>query len=258
VRAAASALACLALALTLACGDDGEGQTVRVFAASSLTDAFTEIGERFEERGPGVNVEFNFAGSPALRTQIAEGARADVLATADVDNMRAALEQELVADEGVAFARNRLVLIVPASNDAGIESLEDLATPGVKLVLALAEVPVGRYARDAIRKMAFDDDFAERVLANIVSEEPNVKAVVAKVQLGEADAGIVYASDVTQATADEVTAFEIPDPYNVIATYPIAVTAGASDNALPQAFIDFVLSDEGQSILQRHGFMSIR
>ncbi len=232
---------------------------LRVFAAASLTEAFTEAGRAFEAAHPGVAVTFNFAGSQALRTQLAQGARADLLASADEETMAAAQRDGTIAGEPRVFARNRLVLIVPAANPSGIARLQDLARPGVKLVLAGPQVPVGAYARQSLAAMerdpAFGPGFAQRVLGNVVSEETNVKQVVAKVQLGEADAGIVYASDVTPAARDAVRAIEIPDRLNVVARYPIALVRGAADAATARAFVDFLLSPTGQAILAHHGFL---
>ncbi len=230
-----------------------------VFAASSLTDAFTEAGHAFEVAYPGSSVRFNFAGSPTLRTQLAQGARADALAVADQGNMQAAFKQGLIVSPGPTFVRNRLAIIAPKPNRADVTSTADLASQGLKLVLASAEVPVGAYAREAIAKMdaepAYGAGFGKRVLANVVSDEPNVKAVVTKVQLGEADAGIVYVTDVTASVADELTVIDIPDLYNVIASYPIAVTRDTPKSVLARTFIDFLLSDQGQTIMKRYGFL---
>ncbi|MDE3095955.1 MAG: molybdate ABC transporter substrate-binding protein [Chloroflexota bacterium] len=235
--------------------------TLTVFAAASLTDAFHAEATAFRQAHPGIDITFNFAGSPTLRTQLAQGARADVLATADMANMQEALKAGVVRDAGVAFARNRLTIIVPKSNPAKIETPADLAKPGVKLVLAANGVPVGTYARQAIAKMAADPafgaDFAKRVLANVVSDESDVKAVVAKVQLGEADAGIVYTSDVTKAIMPDVFMVAIPDAYNVIADYPVAITKGAKRPDAAQAFIDFLLSVNGQAILALNGLTPV-
>jgi molybdate transport system substrate-binding protein len=234
--------------------------SITVFAAASLTDAFNDIGEAFTTEHPDASVTFNFAGSPALVTQLEQGASADVLATADERNMASALEKELVVDAGETFAQNKLAIIVPADNPANIAAPEDLANDGLKLVLAEASVPVGNYARQSLEKLsadaAYGADFGANVLANLVSEEPNVKAVVTKVQLGEADAGIVYVTDVTADVADEITLIEIPEKFNVIATYPIAVTADAGSPDIAAAFIDFVLSDAGQAILEEYGFVA--
>lgn len=237
-----------------------EGEIV-VFAAASLTDAFEDIADAFEAEHPGTYVTLNFGGSPALRTQIQEGASADIYAPADIANMEQALQGDLVVDTGRAFARNRLGVIVPADNPAGITAIEDLGNEGVQLVLAASDVPVGRYARESIEKMqadgSFGEDFVRRVTRNIVSEEPNVKAVVTKVQLGEADAGIVYVTDVTADIAKDVSLIVIPDNFNAIAEYPIAVTTSAENTAGAEAFIEFVLTEKGQAILEQNGFQPI-
>lgn len=236
-----------------------QGQ-LTVFTAASLTDAFQEIAATLEQGNPGTKVTFNFAGSPTLRTQLAQGARADVFASADEPNMQGAQQDGTIAGEPRIFARNLLVVIVPAANPAGIATLQDLARAGIKLILARKEVPVGNYARQSLDKMsqdtAFSRDFATRVLANLVSEEPNVKQVVTKVQLGEADAGIVYASDVTPAVRGALRVLSIPEPLNVVARYPIAVVKDAANAAGARVFIDYVLSPAGQAILTRHGFLA--
>jgi molybdate transport system substrate-binding protein len=228
-----------------------------VFAAASLTDAFREIGTIIEQANPGTKVRFNFAGSPTLRTQLAQGARADVYASADEPTMQAARRDGSLGGEPRVFAQNLLVMIVPTQSPA-IATLQELAKPDLKVVLAHREVPVGNYARQSLAKMsrdaAFGGDFAERVIANVVSEEVNVKQVVTKVQLGEADAGIVYATDVTTAARGALRAIDIPTQFNVIARYPIAVVKGARHAAGAQAFIDYVLSPAGQAVLTRHGF----
>ncbi len=250
----------MTLQLTLflvACGTatTPKPQTLTVFAASSLTDAFTEIGKNFENGNPGVTVTFNFAGSQALRTQIEEGAPVDVFASASSKEMDTLVTGKFVAD-GVkqVFLNNKLVVIVPTDNPAGLETLEDIAKPGIKLVLAAEEVPVGNYARQALdlMKASFGTDFKDKVLANVVSNEDNVKQVLAKVQLGEADAGIVYTSDVV--AAPELKQIEIPMAVNVIVKYPIAPLAESANTDLAKAFIDYVLSTEGQATLQKWGF----
>lgn len=232
-----------------------EHVTLNVFAASSLTDAFTEIGESFEAVNSGVTVTFNFAGSQALRTQIEEGAPADVFASASGKEMDTAVEGKFVPD-GVTqiFLSNQLVVILPADNPAGLEKLEDLANPGIKIVLAAEEVPVGNYARQSLELMngSFGDDFKDKVLVNVVSNEDNVKQVVSKVQLGEADAGIAYVSDIV--ASPDLKTIEIPTELNVIAKYPIAPLAASENAEVAQAFINYVLSVEGQAVLQRWGF----
>ena len=202
-----------------------------IFAAASLTDAFREMATEIEPANPGTKLTFNFAGSPTLRTQLAQGARADVFASADEPNMEGAEKDGTISGKPQIFARNVLVVIVPAKNSAGIQTLQDLTKPNLKLVLTNKDVPVGNYARQALEKMSQDPtygpDFATRVLTNLVSEETNVKQVAAKVQLGEADAGIVYSTDVTPALRSAVRVIVIPAEFNVIAKYPLAAVKGA-------------------------------
>jgi len=234
---------------------------VVVFAAASLTDAFQEIAQRFQAQHPGATVTFNFAGSSALRTQLAQGAKADVFASADQKNMRGAQEDGTIAGEPQIFVRNRPVVVVPASNPASIAEFKDLAKPGLRLVLEAKDVPIGNYARQILAKASEDSrygaDFADRVLGNVVSEETNVKAALTKVALGEADATFVYVSDVTPDVRDKVRIVDVPDEFNVVAEYSIALVKEAPNPAGGQAFIDFVLSPEGQAILQKWGFTPI-
>jgi molybdate transport system substrate-binding protein len=230
-----------------------------IFTAASLTDAFKEMAAQIEQANPGTKLTFNFAGSPTLRTQLAQGARADVFASADEPNMYGAEKDGTISGEPRIFARNLLVVVVPAHNPAGIKTLQDLAKPKLKLVLTNKDVPVGNYARQALDKMsqdpAFGNDFAKRVLANLVSEETNVKQVASKVQLGEADAGIVYSTDVTQAIRSAVRVIDIPPEFNVIAKYPITAVKGTRNESGGRAFIEYVLSPAGQAILTRLGFL---
>jgi molybdate transport system substrate-binding protein len=227
-----------------------------------LTGVFQEAAAAFQSAHPGTRITFNFAGSPTLRTQLEQGARADILATADQANMEAAAAKGLLGGSATVFAKNKLTVIVPKSNPAGIATATDLAKPDVKLVLAQEDVPAGKYAREALRKMEADRaagaGFSQEVLANVVSDEANVKAVVAKIQLGEADAGIVYTTDVTAALVNDVTTVAIPDAYNVVAEYPVAVTNDASEPDIARAFIDFLLSDQGQAILIQGGFIGVK
>jgi molybdate transport system substrate-binding protein len=173
--------------------------------------------------------------------------------------MAGAEKDGTISGEPQIFARNLLVVVVPAKNPAGIHTLHDLTQPKLKLLLTNKDVPVGNYARQALEKMSqdptFGHDFATRVLTNLVSDETNVKQVASKVQLGEADAGIVYSTDVTPALRDRVRVIEIPPEFNVIATYPIAAVTGARNETGARAFIAYVLSPAGQAILGRHGFL---
>jgi molybdate transport system substrate-binding protein len=233
-----------------------DGGELTVFAAASLTDAFGEIKAALEAEHPGLTITYNFAGSQALVTQMGEGAEADVFASASNTQMKAAQEKGLISGEPVTFVRNQLVIVTPKDNPAGIDSPDDLGTAGVRLVLAQADVPAGRYAREVICGMgqdpAFGADFVGRVAGNVVSEEEDVRTVLTKVQLGEADAGIVYVSDAS-VSGEQVQRIEIPAEFNILATYPIATVTGG-DESLGEAFTAYVLSDEGQAALAEHGF----
>lgn len=238
---------------------DSAPSTLTVFAAASLTDAFGELGRMLERRHPGLTVQFNFAGSQQLATQLEQGAPADVFASADQRWMSYAKEKGLVQGETPVFARNRLVVIVPRTNPARLAALRDLARRGTKVLMAAEGVPAGKYSREALQNLAaapgFPTGYDRRVLANVVSQEESVKGVVAKVQLGEADAGIVYRSDVTAPVSRDVRVFEIPDPYNVIASYPIAVVKGARNREAARLFLDLVSNEAGQRVLQEHGLL---
>ncbi|HEY7908105.1 MAG TPA: molybdate ABC transporter substrate-binding protein [Thermomicrobiales bacterium] len=231
--------------------------TLTVFAAASLTESFTEIKATFEKANPSVTVTYNFAGSQALVTQMTQGAPADVFASADQPNMDNAIKGGVIAGTPQIFVKNKLVIIVPKDNKAGIATPKDLAKPGIKFDTAQASVPVGTYTQQALDNFSklpeYGADFKANVNKNTVSQEDNVKAIVQKVQLGEADAGIVYATD-AQAAKDKLTLIDIPDAQNVIATYPVAVVKGAKQAALGQKFIAYLLSADGQAILQKYGF----
>jgi molybdate transport system substrate-binding protein len=234
-----------------------DGGDLTVFAAASLTDAFTQIQTDLQAANPDVAIVYNFGSSSTLATQLTEGAVADIFASANTAQMDAAVAAGLVSGEPVAFVRNRLAIVAPADNPAGIDSPDDLAGEGLRLVLAQAEVPAGRYAREAVCVMgsdsaAYGGDFVARVAANVVSEEEDVRDVLAKVVLGEADAGIVYVSDAA-AAGDQVHVVDIPDDVNILATYPVAALVGG-DQALASAFIAHLLSEEGQATLAEFGF----
>lgn len=231
-----------------------------VFAAASLTEAFDEIAQDFSTRYPGSNIIYNFAGSQQLAQQLGQGAPADVFASANRAQMEVAIEAgRVVSGTQHTFVRNRLVVIYPNENPGSLSNLQDLAKPGLKLVLAAKEVPVGSYSLEFFAKASASPDFnatySETVLANVVSYEENVRAVLSKVVLGEADAGIVYTSDVTPDAAGEVGRIEIPDELNVVAAYPIAPVADANNPALAQAFVEYVLSEAGQTVLAKYGFI---
>ena len=231
--------------------------TLTVFAAASLTESFGAVKTAFEKANPGVAVQYNFAGSQALVTQLTQGAKADVFASADQPNMDNATKGGVIGGEPQVFAKNKLVIILPKDNKAGIQSPKDLAKPGIKFDTAQDSVPVGTYTQQVLDNFSklpdYGPDFKANANKNVVSKEDNVKAIVQKVQLGEADAGIIYTTD-AQASADKLTLIPIPDAQNVIASYPIAVTKDAKQAGLGQQFIDFLLGAEGQAIMQKYGF----
>lgn len=233
--------------------------TLTVFAAASLTDAFQEIGQKFELYNPGVKVVFNFAGSQILSQQINHGAVADIFASANAAQMNVAVREGRVSTSQV-FVRNRLVAIYPAGNPGQIKTLLDLAKPGLQLVLAANSVPVGQYALDFLDKAnadpAFGASYKADVLNNVVSYEDNVKAVFAKVALGEADAGIVYTTDVLGSDAVKVKRLYINDTLNTVAAYPIAVVNDSSNLYWARGFVRFVLSQDGQLVLWKYGFIT--
>lgn len=237
------------------------GRTLTIFAAASLTDAFAAMATAFQAEHPEVEIVFNFAGSQTLRLQIEQGAQADVLASANLEHI-ATLQAAKLVGSPVLFARNQLVVILPQANPGRIETLAALAKPALKLVLAGPEVPVGRYARQALANLnkhpELSPDFSSQVLANLVSEEENVRGVVAKVQLGEADAGIVYSSDVAVTNTSIIKTLAIPPEFNVVADYPIALVSESDEAEIGQAFIDFILSAPGQAILVEYGFQPLR
>jgi molybdate transport system substrate-binding protein len=249
-----------ALVLGAAGAPQGQGRAVlTVFAAASLTDAFEEIGSRYRTLHPGTGLRFNFAGSHQLAAQLELGARADVFASADRRWMDRVAGLGLAAGPPAVFAHNRLVIIAPSADASGVRRPEDLARPGLKLVLPAEAVPAGRYARQVVRALALSPGmspgFERRVLANLVSEEENVRGVVAKVVLGEADAGLVYRSDVTPGVATRLRLVAIPDSVNAPASYFIVALNQSAHPAEARAFVELVRGPEGRAILARHGFL---
>ena len=250
-RVAAATLAALALAAPAA--QAAEKPVVTVFAAASLREAFDAAGPAFT-RATGYPVRFSFAGSDTLATQIAQGAPADVLVAASAVPM-----QKITAllDRPRTLAHNRLVVIAP-QNDRAVVQLVDLAKPRVKVVLAAPTVPAGAYARRTLaalaRDRAYGADFAERVNANVVSEETDVKAVATKIVLGEGDAGIVYVTDVTPAVAVKVRVLRFPPGAAPEAAYPIAAVNAAPNPDGARAFVAFITSAAGRAFLKARGF----
>ncbi len=244
----------LVLLLLLCCAKGlSQNQSLTIFAASSLTESFTEIGREFSKES-GVAVRFQFAGSQILRTQLENGAKADVFASADTNT-----KLEKILEPPQIFARNRLIVITPKRGLARVKTLADLAQPNVKLVIAQATVPVGIYTRQMLKNLQatkrFGANFESQVLKNVVSEESNVRQVALKVRLGEADAGVVYATDVTPELRANVIEIAIPERQNVVASYPIAVLREATNKNAARDFTAYVLGLAGQGILHKWGFI---
>ena len=233
---------------------EATSRTLTVLAASSLTDAFTELEREFEAANPGVDVVVSTAGSQTLRVQIEQGAPADAFASANAAHMEAVVSAGLVRDSEV-FADNELVLVVPRGNPAGLASLEQLPR-AERVVLGAPEVPVGSYARTMLdhAEGRYGAGFRARVEDRVVSLEANVRLVLAKVELSEADAAIVYRSDAASARAVEV--IELPDDVNVRAQYHGGVLTAAAAPELAERFLAHLRSPAGRAVLERHGFGS--
>jgi molybdate transport system substrate-binding protein len=239
--------------------DSQRNENLTIFAAASLTEAFTEIGESFEVANPGIEVSISLAGSQQLAQQLSQGAPADVFASADNQQMENVIMAGRVnPGTDQPFANNKLVLIMPGDNPGDIFDLGDLAKPGLKIVLADKAVPAGRYSLDMLARASEQDGFGEqfklKVLNNVVSYEENVRAVLTKIILGEADAGIVYASDISGAQEEDITMIEIPEQVNITASYYIAPLSESTSVHRGMSFIRFVLSPTGQDILEQNGF----
>ena len=229
-------------------GSPDQPAAVTVYAASSLTEAFGALGHIYEDEHGGT-VKFSFESSSTLANQVVEGAPADVFASAD------ALQMEVVQEEGLArdpvpFATNRLVVITPEDNPRGLEAVGDLAAEGIKLILAGPDVPAGNYAREMFGRLGI----LREAEGNVVSNEEDVKAVVAKVRLGEADVGVVYRTDVTAGAERDLGLIEVPRAVSPRAVYPIAILSGAPNPQGGRAFLDLLTSDTGSRVLRRHGF----
>ncbi|KAA0235851.1 MAG: Molybdate-binding protein ModA [Acidimicrobiales bacterium] len=246
-RFAGSVLSISLLAAATATCSSSEPDAIRVLAASSLTDAFEAIAEDFEAANPGIEVELSFGGSSTLATQIINGAPVDVFASANEAVMESVADDVGVIREPQVLAANELELAVEPGNPLSIRTPADLAAPGVLVAVCLKEVPCGSAAAEMLSKAGVEVEPA--------SEEPNVRSVLSKVELGEVDVGVVYRSDVW-AAGDAVTGVEIPGELNVVTAYPVAVPETASDPATARKFIDYVMGP-GQHILEESGF-SIR
>ena len=231
--------------------------TLNVFGAASLTAAFGEIKTQYEAANSNVTITYNFAGSNTLATQITNGAPADVFASADTKNMT---KVSSLVNTPQTFARNKVVVIVPANNPGNIKTLHDLANKGVKIAVAGPSVPVGNYTLEVLRKMGQSSEYGpayeSAVKANFVTQETSVSGVVQKVQLGEVDAGYVYVSDAFSA-GDKVKSIDIPDQYNVLADYPIATVKDSKNLSTAESYVQFVLSPAGQAILTKYHFIPV-
>ena len=259
LQASLTAILAVMLCVSLGCSNDESGTAITVFAAASLTDAFTDIARDFESRNPGVAVRLNFAGSQRLRLQLERGAKADVFASADEIQMTLARDAGLIEGESITLATADMAVIV--TERSGIRVLAELANPGVKLVLAHESVPAGQYSRQLLAVLSAPDselgrDFADRALANVVSEETGVKSVEQKVVLGQADAGIVYRPGALSAlSAAQVLELPLPPSVREVkALYPIAVLKESGNQELSGMFIRYVLSDSAQETLAAYGF----
>ena len=247
----------VAAAFLAACGSSGgTGATsptptplsgnVSVFAAASLTASFNALGTSFQTANPGVTVKFNYAGSPTLVTQIEQGAPADVFASADTTNMDKLTADGFTAGSSQVFAHNQLEIVVAPGNPKGIAGLADLAKPSVIYITEAPAVPAGKYSLQALASAG--------VKVTPKSLETSVTAVISKIELGEADAGIVYTTDIT-AAGNKVSGVQIPAANNVIATYPLVAVKGTTSSVVANAFIAYVLSATGQSTLKTFGFL---
>jgi molybdate transport system substrate-binding protein len=227
---------------------EAEGLTgsITVFAAASLTDAFGEMADSFEEENLGATIETNFGASSALREQILAGAPADVFASANTSNMDQLVDADAVAGEPEVFVTNQLEIAVPAGNPGGVDGLDDFAKADLAIGLCAEEVPCGQFGREALANAG--------VTPAQDTDEPDVRSLLTKVEAGDLDAGLVYHTDVL-AAGDEVEGVEVPEEFNIIAAYPLAALSASGNADLAAAFVEFVLSDEGQSILGSYGFM---
>jgi len=242
------------------CTTSTQSTKLTVFAGAGLSGAFNETAAAFSANHTGVNVTFNYAGSDTLATQLTRGAYADIFASADMNHMNVVKNAGLMNNSSIiVFAESNLAIVVPTANRANITNLSDLAKPGTKLVIGEDALPVGEYAQQMLNRTAdnsaYGPSFRTAVLANVVSKETMVNNIVAKVALGEADAGIVHNSEVPAAYQRMVKIIPIPGTVNVLARFPIGVLSGSHNSQLAQSFINYVTSPAGQAILQKYGFV---
>lgn len=256
-RVLALSIFCLAAASAVQAVD----KPLVVSAASSLKDALLEAGKEFERAHPGSRISFNFSGSSMLANQIEQGAPVDVFASADMAQIKRLSDKNLV-EAPAMLAKNKLIVIVSKSSKFKIDNLSDLSATGLRLIMAAKQIPVSAYTRQFLSKAgqsgAYASDYSQRVLANTVSEEPDVRMVAMKVALGEGDAGIVYASDVGSDIKDNIKTIGIPDQINVVAEYGLALIKNRPGQKTAKAFYDLLLSTKGTAILVKHGLLPPR
>ncbi|WP_058485529.1 molybdate ABC transporter substrate-binding protein [Defluviitalea phaphyphila] len=254
-------LVCFILLIGCTKNETSSSQTkvtnIRVMAAASLTEVFTEIKEKYEEKNHDINIELNFAGTQSLVNQIEEGIEADIFVSANISYMDYLTEKKLVKDS-IIFAENELIIGINNENDS-IKETKDLGKEGIKLAIADSSVPVGKYTLqwlDNIEKSGnFSKEFIENFMNNVVSHELDVKSIVSKIELGEVDAGIVYRTDILyENSKNQIRSVEIDDQYNVKVQYPIGLINESKKQEESKKFLEFILSDEGKAILQKYGF----
>ncbi|MGB7571546.1 MAG: molybdate ABC transporter substrate-binding protein [Methanothrix sp.] len=238
-----------------------EPKELTIFCGAGLAGAFNEIWQLYENASD-IGVAFNFDGVPSLRAQIENGAYADVLVSSNLKHMDALKAEGLINNSTVKiFARNKVAVVVPNDNPANIVNLTDLARPGIMILMGTRELPIGDYARQVLDKLANDSEYGpeykEKVISNIVSEETTVNRIVSKVALGEVDAGFAFMSDVSPSMVGKVTKIPIPDKYNVVGDFPVGVLSQSNNTQEAQAFIDVIMSNEGQAILDKYGFIPV-
>lgn len=243
----------------MAANSYAEEQVLVVSAASSLQDSFIEAGKMFEHDHPGTRIAFNFASSNQLFNQIEQGAPVDVFASADMSLLKR-LAEKLITTEDSVMAKNKLTVIVSKSSNMKVNDIADLTKKGVRIILAGNQVPAGRYARQFLQKAdqggSYGADFNAKVMANVVSEEPDLRMVAMKVSFGEGDAGIVYVSDASGDVGNKVRTIAIADNLNVLMEYGVAIVKKSAHPELAKAFYDLMLSPKGQAIITKGGLLS--
>jgi molybdate transport system substrate-binding protein len=258
-KSVAAILAVLTI-VSLAGGNDGSEELV-IFCAASLTGAFGEMGQIYEDEN-GVDVILNFDGTQAIRTQVEQGASADVFVSANKKHMDSLMAEGFMDNDSVSiFTENKMVVIVPEENPADIQTLSDLAEPGVMIVMGIREAPFGSYALQVLDNLANDSaygpEYRDAVMNNVISQETSVSHLVSKIALGEADAGFAYQSDISPELSEQVSKVEIPDQYNVVAEYPLGRLKESENPYEAASFIEFVISPEGRAILEKYGFQPV-